>query len=85
MANQRINEVGKLIGELRAIDEKLKQLNSANRAGVNLKIDNLVSGQFTISRDLSQMMLAMATNYLAERRANIIERLENEYKLRDTA
>lgn len=85
MANKRINEVGKLINELHRIDEQLHQLNAAKRAGVSLKVDNLISGAFTVKRDLSKMMVAMAINHLTERRSNIVERLETEFKLRDTA
>ena len=81
MANQRINEAGRLIDELRQIDEWLQDVTALRC----LKGYQLKAGNLSFGRDLSQMMLAMATNYLAERRSNIVERLETEFKLRDTA
>lgn len=80
MANQRINEAGRLIDELRDIDGQLQELTKLRTlSAFEMKVGNLNFG-----RDLSKMMVAMAINHLTERRSNIIERLETDFKLRDT-
>jgi len=85
MANKTINEVGQLIGELASIDRELRALATSKETGDDIRIGSTPISSYVVSKDLRKMMFALALNYLTERRANIVERLENDYKLRDTA